>query len=171
MQNYFQGNSAHPQHISVGAVLLNDKNEICCHHFDSERFDFKGYWKEQGLEDFYILMRETMEPNETLEKALHRGLMEEFGAEAELIDYIGSIRSHFKSKGVEIEKTTLYFLCKLINQNMNKRSTGDVEFESQIKWQTAGFLIPKMKEQSIKYDRTDIDESSILEKLRTPSLI
>ena len=165
MQNYFQGNSKHPQHISVGAVLLNDKNEICCHHFDSRRFDFKGYWKDQGLEDFYILMRETIEPGETLEKALHRGLMEEFGAEAELVDYIGSIQSHFKSKGVEIEKTTLYFLCKLINQDLNKRSSGDVEFESQIEWQTAKFLTPKMKEQSLKYGRTDVDESQILEKV------
>lgn len=89
MKNYFQGNSKHPQHISVGAVVLNDKNEICCHHFDSRINKFIGYWKDNGLEDFYILMRETIEPNETLEHALHRGLMEEFGVEAELLDYIG----------------------------------------------------------------------------------
>jgi ADP-ribose pyrophosphatase YjhB (NUDIX family) len=171
MQNYFQGNSKHPQHISVGVVLINDKNEICCHHFDSQKSDFEGYWKDQGLENFYILMRETIEPGETLEKALHRGLMEEFGTEAELVDYIGSIQSYFKSKGVEIEKTTLYFICKLINQDLGKRSTGDVEFESQIEWQTADFLISKMKEQSLKYGRTDIDESSILERLLALKLI
>lgn len=165
MKNYFQGNSKHPQHISVGAIVLNDKKEICCHHFDSTKFDFKGYLKDQGLEDFYILMRETMEPNETLESALHRGLMEEFGIEAELIDYTGSIQNHFESKGVEIEKTTLYFVCKLKNQDLSKRSSGDVEFESQIEWHTADFLIPKMKEQAIKYNRTDIDESKILERI------
>ena len=169
MQNYFQGNSEHPRHISVGAIVLNDKNEICCHHFDSQKTYFKGYWKDQGLEDFYILMRETVEPKETLENNLHRGLLEEFGMEAELIDYIGSIQSHFKNNEVEIEKTTLYFLCKLKNQDLNKRSSGDVEFESQIEWQTADFLILKMKEQALKYGRTDIDESKILEKLKISS--
>lgn len=166
MQNYFQGNSQHPQHISIGALVLNEEGKVCCHHFDSTKSNFKGYWKDQGLEDFYILMRETVEPNETLEQALHRGLMEEFGIEAELVDYIGSIQSHFKSKGVEIEKTTLYFLCKLKSQDLSRRSAGDVEFESQVEWQTPDFLIPKMKEQVTKYDRTDIDESKILEKIK-----
>lgn len=183
MENYFQGNSKHPQHISVGAVVLNNKNEICCHHFDTTKGEFKGYWKEQGLEDFYILMRETIEPNETLESALHRGLMEEFGIEAELVDYVGSIQSHFEIKrketptlsvgapteSVGVEKTTLYFLCKLKNQDLEKRSKGDVEYESQVEWQTADFLIPKMKAQSAKYGRTDIDESKILERLKTNS--
>ncbi|MFA6270181.1 MAG: NUDIX hydrolase [Candidatus Paceibacterota bacterium] len=166
MQNYFQGNSKHPQHISVGAILLNEKNEICCHHFDPQNVDFTGYWRDQNIDsEFYILMRETVEPNETLEETLHRGLKEEFGAEAELVDYVGSIESHFQSKGVTIEKTTLYFICKLKNQDAAKRSTGDVEFESQIEWQTAEFLIPKMQAQSLKYGRTDIDESKILERI------
>jgi len=166
MKNYFQGNSEHPQHISVGAVILNDKNEICCHHFDSKKSDLKGYWKDQGLEDFYILMRKTMEPNETLETTLHRGLQEEFGAEADFIDYIGSIQSRFNDKGAEIEKTTLYFLCKLKNQDVSKRSSGNVECEGQIEWQTADFLIPKMKEQAKKFGRTDVDESPILERIK-----
>jgi hypothetical protein len=165
-KNYFQGNSQHPQHISVGAVVLNDKSEVCCHHFDTTKGEFKGYWKDQGLQDFYILMRETIEPNETLEQALHCGLMEEFGIEAELIDYIGSIQSHFESKGITIEKTTLYFLCKLKNQDLTKRSSGDVEYESQVEWQTADFLIPRMKEQARIYGRTDVDESPILEKIK-----
>lgn len=127
--------------------------------------EFKGYWQEEGLDDFYILMRETLEPKETLEHALHRGLMEEFGIEAEILDYIGSIQSHFQSKNVEIEKTTLYFLCELKSQDLNKRGSGDVEDESQIEWHTTDFLIPKMKEQARVYGRTDVDESPILERV------
>jgi hypothetical protein len=167
--NYFQGNNNHPQHVSVGAILVNGKNEICCHHFDPKILIPEGYWKEQGLGELYILMRETVEPNEKLEETLHRGLMEEFGAEAKIVDYIGSIQSYFKNKGsdTEIQKTTLYFLCKLRNQDLSKRGTGDVEFESQLEWHPAGFLIPKMKEQSARYGRTDIDESQILERLKT----
>jgi hypothetical protein len=165
IKNYFQGNSKHPQHISVGAIVLNEKNEICCHHFDTTKGKFKRYWQEEGLDDFYILMRETLEQNETLEHALRRGLMEEFGVEAELLDYIGSIRSHFEHNKITIEKTTLYFLCKLKNQDLNKRGSGDVENESQVEWHTTNFLIPKMKEQARIYGRTDVDESSILEKI------
>ncbi len=166
MENYFQGNNEHLRHISVGAVVLNDKSEICCHHFTKGQLP--GYWPDLGINDFYILMRETLNPNETLEQALHRGLMEEFGATAEMIDYVGSIRCNFKpnTEGArEIEKTTLYFLCKLIGQDLSKRNTEDIEGKTDIEWHTADFLIPKMKEQAQKYNRPDIDESSVLERL------
>ena len=162
---YFQGNNVHPQHISVGGILLNGKGEICCHHFFTK--DLKGYWTEEKLDDFYILMRETLEPNESLEEALHRGLQEEFGATGEIINYVGSIKSAFKHKGVDIEKTTLYFLCKLISQDLSKRTGDDIESKSNIEWRTPDSLIPRMKEQSMKFGRTDVDESSILEKLKS----
>jgi hypothetical protein len=162
-KNYFQGNFQHPQHTSVGAILMNDKKEICCHHFYTK--DLKGYWAEQGLDDFYILMRETIEANETLEHALHRGLMEEFGATATLNDYAGSIQSYFLHRDVTIQKTTLYFVCNLLSQDISKRTGSDIEENSLVEWHTADFLIPRMKEQGQKYKRTDIDESSILERL------
>lgn len=163
MSNYYQGNSTHPRHLSVGAVLVNERGEICCHHFVDNIL--KGYWPDLGIDDLYLLMRETIEPGETLEETLHRGLLEEFGATAEIVDYLGSIKSHFKSKEIEIEKTTIYFLCKLLSQDLSKR-TGDIESKSKLEWQTADFLIPKMKAQSVKYGRTDVDESEILEKFR-----
>jgi hypothetical protein len=161
---YFQGNKDHPQHISVGAVLMNDRSEVCCHHFRTK--DLKGYWKDQSLDDFYLLMRETLEPDETLEHALDRGLMEEFGATAEMKDYIGSIQSRFKDNGIEVEKTTLYFLCKTVFQDASKRTGTDIEMNSLVEWQKPGFLIPRMKKQAEKYGRTDVDESGILEKLK-----
>lgn len=167
MKNYFQGNKDHPRHISVGGVVVNEKGEVMAHHFMRE--DLPGYWPDLGINDFYILMRETINPNETLEHALHRGLMEEFGVEAELVDYLGSIRCNF-SKNVEgekeIEKTTLYFLCKFISQDLSKRSTEDIEGQTQIEWHPPEFLIEKMKDQAQKYNRTDLDESDILEKVK-----
>lgn len=161
---YFQGNSEHPQHVSVGGILLNEKGEVCCHHFFTK--DLKGYWTEEGLDDFYILMRETIEPNESLEQALRRGLREEFGATGEIIDYVGAIKSTFEHKGVAIEKTTLYFLCTLISQDVSRRTGKDIESQSAIEWQTADYLIPRMKEQAARFGRTDIDESSILERIK-----
>lgn len=167
MKSYFQGNKDHPYHFSVGAILLNDKNEVCVHHINKIDLPLKlkGYWTEQGLVDFYILMRETPSPNEGVEETLKRGLVEEFGATADIIDYIGSIKSHWSHEGVDVEKTTIYFLCKLINQDSSLRRD-DIEGRTDIEWQTIDFLIPKMKEQSQRYTRTDIDESSILEKLK-----
>ncbi len=164
MKNYFQGNADHPQHFSVGAVLINEKREICCHHFNNDQL--KGYWTDEGMTDLYILMRETINPRESLEDGALRGLREEFGAEAEIMDYIGSIKSHFTHKGAEAEKTTAYFLCKLVSQDLNQRSQEDIEGKSNVEWQTADFLIPKMKDQLAKYGRTDIDESEILERFQ-----
>lgn len=161
---YFQGNSLHPQHISVGGVLVNERGEVCCHHFFTK--DLKGYWADEKIDDFYILMRETLEPNETLEQALVRGLKEEFGVEGEFIDYIGSIEGHFLHKGVDIQKTTLYFLVKLIYQDISTRGKGDIEDKSVIEWRSPDYLIPLMKEQTIRFGRTDLDESSILERAK-----
>jgi len=166
MQNYFQGNNEHPRHISVGGVVVNEKKEVMVHHF--VRGDLPGYWPDLGINNFYILMRETLEPNETLEQALYRGLKEEFGVTAELVDYLGSIKCNFKKNtdgAVEIEKTTLYFLCTFKSQNLSERNTDDIEGKTEVEWHLPEFLIPKMKEQAQKYDRADIDESAILEKL------
>lgn len=163
-KTYFQGYDKHPQHISVGGILMNDKGEVCCHHFRTE--DLKGYWPEHLPHDqFYILMRETVEPNETLEAAFHRGLMEEFGATADFVDYVGSIESHFDDHGVDIQKTTLYFLGKLKSQDISKRSSDDGEQGSTLEWHKPEFLVEKMKEQPKRFGRTDVDESSILERM------
>lgn len=143
---------------------MNEKGEVCCHHLFTK--DLKGYWADEKIDDFYILMRETIEPNESFEKALHRGLMEEFGATAEIVDYAGSIKSAFKHKGVEVEKTTLYFLCKLTSQDLSRRSQEDIEGKSAVEWQTADYLIPRMKKQAVRFGRTDVDESSILERVK-----
>lgn len=144
---------------------MNAKREICCHHFFTK--NLKGYWADEKIDNFYLLMRETLEPNESLEQALHRGLQEEFGATGEMIDYVGSIKSAFKHKGVDIEKTTLYFLCKLINQDLLKRIGNDIESKSTVEWRTPDYLIPRMKEQAIRFSRTDVDESIILERVKT----
>ncbi len=162
--NYFQGNKDHPRHLSVGAVLMNEKGEICAHYLSE---NINGYWKDEGLVGTHILMRETVEHNESLEQAVERGLMEEFGATAEIKDYIGSIQSHFKDEEVEGEKITLYFLCNLIDQNQSRRDTSDVEGQTDLEWHPLDFLIEKMRKQGLDHpERTDMDESSILERLK-----
>lgn len=162
MKNYFQASKTYPYHISVGAVVVNGSGEVCCHYF--KKFEHPSF----GVgEDFYILMRETIEPNETIERCLARGLREEFGMEAKLIAYLGAIISHFPliKDGSVAEKATLYFLCEPVSFDVLKRDPADEEASSVIRWVKPEELIPKMKEQSKRLGRIDTDESAILQRL------
>jgi hypothetical protein len=160
--NLYKGTVEHPFHLSVGAVLCNDKNEICCHYFKK----FKSKTDLIKLDDFYILMRETLESNETLEQAVLRGIGEEFGATGKISDYIGSIKSQFNRLDTPVEKTTVYFLIRLDKFDIAQRMKDDEEKLSHIQWHSINFLISKMKDQAIRYKRTDLDESSILERAK-----
>lgn len=164
MQNYFKGTKEKPYHLSIGAVLLNDENKVCCHYFDE--LDEKSKRVYGDLKDFYILMRETPELGESIEQTLNRGIMEEFGATGEVITYLGSINGEFTKGGVNIEKTTLYFLMKLKSFNPDLRSLSDIEGDSEIQWQTPAFLIEKMRGQRKRLNQTTLDESVILERVK-----
>jgi len=158
--NYYQGNADHPWHLSVGAVVLNDKKEVCCHYFKEVTI------KNDTFSDLHILMRETIEQGETLEQTLSRGLLEEFGVTGKIRTYVGSIKAEFPHKGKVVEKTTLYFLVDLINFDPSKRQSTDLESQSEIQWQPLDFLIPKMKEQAVRLGRSDLDESLTLERVK-----
>lgn len=164
MKNYFKGTKEHPYHLSVGAVAINEKNEICCHYFK----EIKGHKSFLEFKNFYILMRETMEMGETIEQTLHRGLMEEFGITGEIIDYIGSTRDEYFDPGKDsrIEKTTLYFLVKTKSFKPELRSQEDVERESNIEWRSYDYLIEKMKEQGKRFNNDSLNESGIVEKIK-----
>jgi hypothetical protein len=159
-ETYFQGNHEHPQHISVGGILVNESGEICVHHFIKNT---AGYFAENDLKNFYILMRETLKSNETLEAALARGLKEEFGAVGTLVDYVGSLRVHWNHKGIPVEKTTLYFLARLVSQDESLRKKSG-EGTSILEWHTPDFVISAIKEQGKLLKREDLDESSIVER-------
>lgn len=72
--HYFIGQKKNPYHLSVGAVVLNSKKQVYCHHLRGMR----------GKKDVYLLMRETVRPNDSLEEALKRGLKKEFGMRAKV---------------------------------------------------------------------------------------
>jgi hypothetical protein len=162
MSNHFQGTKENPYHISIGALVMNKEGLVACHYFENFHHKSMGL-----LKDFVLLMRETIEENESIEECLHRGLTEEFGMKAELKSYIGSIVSHFpiRDTGVYVEKTTLYFLCDFISQDDALRSQEDIERESVIKWFDPEGLVIKMKEQSKRLGREDMEESSVIERM------
>lgn len=164
--NYFVGNKEHREHLSVGALMKNNEGLIRVHHFPENVAG--GFWKSVGVTDFYILMRETLEPNESLEAALARGLEEEFNAVARLDDYLGAIVSTAyddrTGEHIPFQKTTLYFLCTYEKDAGERRDLSDAEGQSVLEWKSAEDLIPLMKAQGKKFGRDDVDESAILER-------
>jgi hypothetical protein len=156
--HYFIGQKANPFHLSVGAVVVRG-GKICCSKFPQV---FNKI-------DVYTLMRETLKPNDTLEKALKRGLQKEFGIRAKPTKYLGIIVSHFTNwQKAKIEKTTLYFLCKFIKGNEKPRRKVLQDFDGRknmIEWKSKKFLILRMKKQGRVLKRIDMDESRILERV------
>ncbi|HEY1074595.1 MAG TPA: NUDIX hydrolase [Patescibacteria group bacterium] len=156
MNTYYQATPESPYHLSAGAVLINDKNEVLAHHFT----DFRGF------DSFYHIMNETVESGETLEQALHRGLLEEYGATGEIVTYLGSYQSNFHEDGYDKNKTTIYFLVHCISQSEDARLKGDPEGDTKLEWLHIDFLIEEMKKQKLSI-REDIDQSLALERAKS----
>lgn len=160
-KNIFQSSKEFPFHISVGAILTNTSGLICTHFYKKSDLP----WESEGKSDLYLLMRETMHPHETIETAIKRGLMEEFGAKGEIKSYIGSIKSTFPLHGGEtmVEKTTLYFHVEMTDFNPVLRDKDEIESKSEILWIKPEELLGLFTEQGKKYERDDIDESKVIE--------
>jgi len=161
MKNIFQASKEFPFHISVGAVLTNAEGLVCCHYYKESDLPIES----EGKSNLYLLMRETILPGEALESAVARGLQEEFGAEGELKAYIGSIKSTFplRVSKVSVEKTTLYFHVVMRSFNPTARDQDEIESKSTIQWIDPKTLRDSFIEQGRKYDRSDLDESEIIE--------
>ncbi|MEL7431208.1 MAG: NUDIX hydrolase [Chlamydiota bacterium] len=150
---FFQFSHESPYHISVGAVLVDEEGKIACHYF-AEKVE---------NEDIYILMRESVEDGESILTTLTRGLLEEFGAKADPIAFLGSLVGRVPSENLVFEKTTLYLLCFLRKWDINLRFPNDPESDSTIEWLSPEELIFRMRAQR-KYGRIDLDESEIIER-------
>lgn len=118
--------------------------------------------------DVYYLMRETVRPGESLEGALKRGLQEEFGMTATIQRYLGSLASTFENwEHVEIQKTTLYFLCKQTAIKQEQPVSTEKHFggKKYLEWKSIPFLVDAMQKQYKKLSRSDFDESEILKRI------
>lgn len=160
MTSIYQHTVENPFHVSVGAVLVNDKGEVCVHSFPTSELP-EDVRSAVSTERVYILMRESVENGETLSQTVERGLQEEFGAIGTVKRYLGSLRGNaISSKGFgSFQKTTLYFLVEL--KSMGERPD-DEESSSELQWVEPRVLIEKMRAQKSN-SRDDMDESEILE--------
>ncbi len=152
---FFQASQKKPYHLSIGAVLFDQNGRIACHHFKEI----------MGHKDVYILMRESMENNETPLMTLHRGLKEEFGAIAQPVAFLGCLSGYLPDPRLSFEKTTLYIACRLISWNPENRDKEDPEASSVIEWLEPNTLISLMQQQGIRFQhRVDADESEMIKR-------
>jgi NADH pyrophosphatase NudC (nudix superfamily) len=161
MINYLNQSPESPTHISVAALLRNPEGKILVHHFQKEDLPDESELKS----DLYLLMRESLHLGESLEAAVARGLMEEYGATGTIVDFLGTIVSHFPSSDdhmIMIEKTVLYFLVDFVSIDESLREAGAVESRSKLLWLSPEDLLEKNITQAARYTRTDIDDSKII---------
>ncbi|MGD2168693.1 MAG: NUDIX hydrolase [Chlamydiota bacterium] len=151
---FFQASQKQPYHLSIGAILFDKTGRVACHHF-SKILDSK---------DVYILMRESMEDNETPLETLSRGLKEEFGAYAKPIAFLGCLSGYLPNTRLPFEKTTLYIACLLDSWDPEVRDSDDSEAGSNIEWLEPTQLIEIMEKQGQKFKRVDVDESEMIIK-------
>lgn len=152
---FFQASQKQPYHLSIGAVLFNQKGQIACHHFK----EIAGY------KNIYILMRESMENDETPFMTLSRGLKEEFGASAQPIAFLGSLSGYLPDPRLPFEKTTLYIACQVTQWTPQDRDPADPEASSTIEWLEPNELIVLMQQQGNRFQhRADADESEMIQR-------
>ena len=150
---FFQATHQRPYHLSVGAVLFNNEGRVACHHFKEIL----------GQKDVFILMRESMENNETPLETVNRGLKEEFGATARPVAFLGALCGYLPDSRLSFEKTTLYIACQVVKWNPEDRDPEDGEASSIIEWHEPDELISLMQQQGIRFQhRADADESEMV---------
>ncbi len=150
--NFYRSTEDRPVHLSVGAVVVNDKGELLCRHFSIFKNNFLN---------IYLFTTETPEPGENLDQALSRGILEELGAKAEIIGYIGSITGPMISHDREIEKNVVYFLMRLTEMT-DSPIYPDEDGPHTIEWQTPEFLLEKIETYPEEIKHSILNESKII---------
>lgn len=162
MDKFYQHSLPQPFHLSVGAVLFNEQGKICVHHFFAEKIPEHQRFAAGGLPEFYYLMRESLEGDESLQTAVHRGLKEEFGAEGTIEKYLGSTVYEIVTPMKKFEKTTVYHAVRL--KELGPREIYDEESETVMEWHEPRELLALFREQAQKTDRPELNETSIIER-------
>lgn len=164
-KKFYQHTLPQPFHLSVGALVFNEEYKICTHHLFIEDVPESLHFLGGGLSEWCHVMRESLESEETLEEAIHRGVEEEFGMKGVVDKYLGSLMCEVQKKadGEEtFQKTTLYYSVRL--KEIGKREVSDEESVSSLEWLTPKELLDIYTFQREHTSRPELDESEIIQR-------
>ncbi|GAB4158044.1 MAG: hypothetical protein Fur003_1800 [Candidatus Dojkabacteria bacterium] len=124
---YYQATPERPYHLSVGGVVYD---------FEKDRYLVMEREIPEGITLTYF-PTETVEPKESLEASILRGLSEESGLHAEIITHIGAMIAKdvwFSEidQPTEVSKTIIFFLLKPIKQDDTLRKADDEEKDAKV---------------------------------------
>lgn len=160
MDNIYRATNSSPRHLSVGAVVFNDRNQVLANH----------YSKFGHLENIYTLMSQTHTPDTTLEQTLKVGLLKEFNIETDLsnIQYLGSRQysdKWFEESPTVVEKTVLYFRVDVGNVDLAIPDGFRVDECVEVEYVDINELIALMEAQYERCGVGHLDESWVLRGL------
>ncbi len=164
MDNLYKHTLESPYHVSVGAVLFNTKGEICFHKYLPKNFPDNFRYLGGGLDEMYVLMRETVKDNEPLESAVLRGVEEEFGAVGAVDKYLGALLANVydEEKNFNFEKNTLYHSVELVS--LIDRDTSDIEGQSELVWLLPEKALAILEKQVGQTSREELNEVEIIKR-------
>jgi hypothetical protein len=163
MDNLYSYEVDTPYHASVGAVLYNDRGEICLHKYLYENIPNETKYLTGGLSEMFTLMRETVRDEESLVAAVARGILEEFGAVGSVEKYLGAIIAHVATDtDLIFEKVTLYHSVKL--ESFVDRGKESVENKSGMVWVAPAEALAIMEKQVAGTTREELNEVKIIER-------
>ena len=114
ISNIFKHSKKYPFHLSVAGVVIRNNRIL---------LQYKKTTKT------YRIPSESVEINDTIFSVINRLGKEELGLKLIPLHFLGSDNRHtfIDNKGLKINKTTLYFLCKQLGKV--KRTPLDIELE------------------------------------------
>ncbi len=164
MDNLYSYSRRNPYHVSVGAVLFNNRGEVCVHRYLSTDFPNDVKHLSGGLDEVYILMRETLHDGESMSEAVLRGIEEEFGAKGVVEKYLGALISNVDDgDDLIFEKTTLYHSVRLQRVGL-KRDETEIENRSKLLWLAPSDLLSIMEKQVSLTTREELNETEIIRR-------
>jgi sorbitol-specific phosphotransferase system component IIA len=159
--NYYGATPDRPYHLSVGAVVLDENNNVVCLHYPNI----------DEITDVYALLNKTVKPGETLEATLNRGAQLELGHEIEIITFLGTQETSdiwWEELGnpTKMEKSVMFFLAKTTNATPETAKEENEEEKREVISKSFDFLIEKMKTQPLKDGMRDFNQSEILRRAK-----
>lgn len=147
-KNLFAWTPENKQHLSVGAVIVNEKGEILVH-------------KLARIGNKYFLPKKTHHSGQTLEATLAT-IEKETGWKVEAMRFLGSIKSQFgDATSGNIDKTTLYLLCKPTAQTT--RDSEDRDADSELLWVPQNELVNIFEQQG--QTQPELNEAAVITNL------